>query len=56
MFFKIDALKSFVNFKERHMFWSLFLIKLQVSKPFSIISMKALTGTQHKLCENMGFC
>ena len=30
MFFKIDALKNFAIFTEKHLCWSLFLIKLQV--------------------------
>ena len=29
MFFKIGALKNFANFTEKHLCWSLFLIKLQ---------------------------
>ena len=32
MFFKIDALKYFTNFKGKHLFWSLVLIKLQAFK------------------------
>ena len=33
IFFKIDVLKNFANFKGKHLCWSLFLIKLQVFKP-----------------------
>ena len=33
MFCKKDALKDFANFPEKHLYWSLFIIKLQASRP-----------------------
>ena len=33
MFFKIGALKDFTNITEKHLCWSLFLIKLQALRP-----------------------
>ena len=32
MFFKIDVLNTFTNFTEKHLYWSLFLIKLHVRR------------------------
>ena len=32
VFFKIGVLKNFANFTGKHLYWSLFIIKLQVSK------------------------
>ena len=33
VFFKIGVLKNFTTFKEKHLCWSLFLIKLQAWRP-----------------------
>ena len=37
MFCKKDALKDFANFTEKHLFWSLFLIKLQTWRPATLL-------------------
>ena len=34
MFFKIGVLKNFANFTGKHLCWSLFLIELQVWRPY----------------------
>ena len=36
MFCKKDALNNFANFTEKHLFWSLFLIKLQTWRPATL--------------------
>ena len=49
---KKDVLKNFPNFTENHLFWSLFLIKLQVFSP--AIFYKKMTPIQafsRKICE-----
>ena len=42
LFFKISVLKSFVNFTEKYLYWSLFIIKLRVFKRFLVKSAKFL--------------
>ena len=44
MFFKIDVLENFAKFTEKHLYWSLFLIKLQASGP--VTSSKKETPTE----------
>ena len=43
MFFKIGLLKNFAIFREKHLCWSLFLIKLQTFRIFPVNITKFLT-------------
>ena len=43
MFFKIGLLKNFAIFREKHLCWSLFLIKLQTFRTFPVNITKFLT-------------
>ena len=41
---KKDFLKNFANFKGKHLCWSLFLIKLQASRPATLLKRDSNTG------------
>ena len=44
MFFKIGILKNFANFTGKHMCWSLFLIKLLVLRPATLLTKDSNAG------------
>ena len=44
MFYKKGLLKSFAKFTGEHLCWSLFLIKLQVFRPATLLKRDSNTG------------
>ena len=44
MLFKIGVLKHFANFTEKHLRWSLFLIKFHVQRPAALLKRDSNTG------------
>ena len=44
IFFKIDVLKNFTIFTWKHLYWSLFFIKLQVLRPATLLERDSNTG------------
>ena len=44
MFFKLDIVKSFANFKGKHKYWSLFLIKLHALRPATLLKRDSNTA------------
>ena len=58
--FKIGVLKNFANFTGKHLFWSLFLIKLQVSCRSAISIIKLQSNfieitLRHEACNSRNF-
>ena len=51
MFFKIGALKIFAVFIEEHLRWSLFLKKLDVFKPATLLEIDSTQMFSCKICE-----
>ena len=41
---KKDVLKNFAKFIEKHLYWSLFIIKLQGSVPITLLKRDSNTG------------
>ena len=44
MFFKIGVLKNFAIFTEKHLRWSLLLIKLKAFRPVTLLKRDSFTG------------
>ena len=53
IFFKIGALKNFTIFTEKHLCQSLFLIKLQVSRPTILSKRDSYTGVSPWISQNI---
>ena len=51
MFFKVDVLKDFAKFTRKNPCWSLFLIKLQIFRPATLLKRDSHTGFSCKYCE-----
>ena len=51
MFFKIGVLKKFAIFTGKHLCWCLFLIKLQVWRPETLLTKDSNTGFSCEYCE-----
>ena len=48
MFFKIGVLKNFENHTGKHLFWSLYLIKLQIWRLANLLKRDSNTGAMHE--------
>ena len=48
---KIGHLKNFANFTEKHLCWSLFLIKLQAFRPVTLLKRKPNQVFSCEICE-----
>ena len=51
-FFKIGVLKNFAIFKEKHLCWSLFVIKLQAWRPAPLLKRASNKVFSCEYCEN----
>ena len=52
MFFKINLLKNFAIFTRKNLCWSLFLIKLQTSRPVTLLKSNSSTGVFLRILRN----
>ena len=51
VFLKNGALKNFAIFTGKHLYWSLFLIKLQAFRPATLLNRGSNTGVSCEICE-----
>ena len=51
MFFEISSIKNFAIFTGKHLFWGLFLIKLQAFRPATFLKRDLNTGVLCGYCE-----
>ena len=51
VFCKKGVLKTFANFTENHLCWSLFLIKLQDLRTVTLLKRDSNTGVSYEICE-----
>ena len=51
MYFRIDALKDFAIFTEKHLCWSLFLINIQAWRPATLLKRDSNIGVFCEICE-----
>ena len=58
MFFKKGVLETLANFTRKHLHWNLFLIKLQVFRPATLLKRNSNTGIflrNFEICKNTYF-
>ena len=55
IFFKIGILKNFANFTRKHLYWSLFLIKLQIWRLANLLRRDFNTGAMRKKLQKQSF-
>ena len=55
MFFEIRSIKNFAIFTGKHLFWGLFLIKLQASRPATFLKRDSNTSVSCEYCELCSF-
>ena len=53
--FKISVLKNFANFTGKHLYWSLFLIKLQIWRLANLLWKDSNTGVMRKKLQKQSF-